>query len=59
MTRAMTECEFEALLHHCAAKNALIGRIALRNKCATDDVRREFDKRLAIWLREAKCAKSE
>lgn len=55
----MTECEFEALLHHCAAKNALIGRIALRNKCATDDVRREFDKRLALWLREAKRAKLE
>lgn len=55
----MTECEFEALLHHSAAKNALIGRIALRNKCAADDVRREFDRRLALWLREAKRAKTE
>ncbi len=42
----MTETEFDLLLHHYSETNALVGRIAIRQKCSQAAVRRTFTRRV-------------
>ena len=42
----MTETEFALLLHHYAETNAIVGRIAIRQKCSPQHVLHDFTRRL-------------
>lgn len=46
----MTETEFALLLHHYAETNAIVGRIAIRQKCSPQHVLHDFTRRLHEWL---------
>ena len=42
----MTENEFALLLHHYWETNAIVGRIAIRQKCSPQHVLHDFTRRL-------------
>lgn len=42
----MTETEFDLLLHHYSETNALVGRIAMRQKCSPKNVLHDFTRRV-------------
>lgn len=42
----MTPTEFELLLHHYSETNAIVGRIAIRQKCSPQHVLRDFTRRV-------------
>lgn len=42
----MTETEFALLLHHYSETNAIVGRIAIRQKCSPQHVLHDFTRRV-------------
>ena len=42
----MTPTEFDLLLHHYSETNAIIGRIAIRQKCSPQHVLHDFTRRV-------------
>mgnify|MGYP006967885344 FL=1 len=42
----MTPTEFELLLHHYSETNAIVGRIAIRQKCSPQHVLHDFTRRV-------------
>lgn len=42
----MTENEFALLLHHYSETNAIVGRIAMRQKCSPQHVLHDFTRRV-------------
>lgn len=42
----MTPTEFDILLHHYSEANAIVGRIAIRQKCSPQHVLHDFTRRV-------------
>lgn len=42
----MTPTEFDLLLHHYSETNAIVGRIAIRQKCSPQHVLHDFTRRV-------------
>lgn len=48
----MTPTEFDLLLHHYSETNAIVGRIAIRQKCSPQHVLHDFTRRVHERLQD-------